>query len=175
MTFWTQTVKKNLNINTPMLCVWGFLIAFAAQAAMAGPGAIELRATAAKVVVTTTEDGQEKTDFVEPELVVPGDKIAYTIAAKNVSEEDVERVVITDPIPNEMIFVPGSEESGDATVVFSVDGGKSFDREEALTVVGEDGLSRPAMSTDFTHIRWVFDSPLAPTAERSVRFVALVE
>lgn len=148
---------------------------FAATAATAQSGSIELQATAAKVVTTVDDAGQETTRLVPADVVVPGDRVAYTIKARNVSSEDIERIVITDPIPTETLFVAGSIESPEATVLFSVDGGETFDREEALRVVGEDGVPRPAMATDFTHIRWVFEQPLAPAAERSVRFVALVQ
>lgn len=147
----------------------------AGSAFAAGEGAIELKATAEKVVVVIEADGTERTELVVPEVVVPGDKIAYTIDAKNIGSEDVERVVITDPIPEQMLLVPGTESSEGANVLYSVDGGNSFGREGDLTVLGSNGVPRPALSTDFTHIRWVFETPLAPTAERSVRFVALVE
>ncbi len=152
---------------------WGILLADSATAVE--PGAIELKATAEKLVVVTDEDGTERTQLVAPDVVVPGDKIAYTIAARNVSTLPVEQVVITDPIPEQMLFVPGSERTPGTRVVFSVDGGKTFDREDRLSVLDEDGLRRPAMSTDFTHVRWIFEAPLAPASERSVRFVALVE
>ncbi len=168
-------ISKAVSNFLSLVLFVAFALASASGAIAAEPGAVELRATAAKLVTVTDALGNEKTELVAPEVVVPGDKIAYTISAKNVSTDDVESVVITDPIPSEMLFVAGSEESRDAAVLFSVDGGESFDREENLTVVGEDGLRRPAMSTDFTHIRWVFETPLAPASERSVRFVALVE
>ena len=46
----------------------------------------------------------------------------------------------------------------------------------AMHADGEHLLARrPAESGDFTHIRWVFDAPLAPEAERAVRFVAQVD
>lgn len=144
-------------------------------AAAAESGAIELRATAEKIVVVTGEDGRERTELVKPEVVVPGDKIAYTIAARNVSPRAVERVVITDPIPGQMALVPGTESVPGTHVLFSVDGGEHFDRAERLVVVAADGRPRPATSTDFTHIRWTFETPLAPATERAVRFVALVE
>ena len=166
---------KMVKTKTRMMMWIGLVVMFATQSLAADPGAIELRATASKLVVLTDADGNETTTMVEPEVVVPGDKIAYTISAKNVSADQVEGVVITDPIPAEMFFVAGSEESEAARVLFSVDGGNSFDREDRLTVIGEGGVRRPAMSTDFTHIQWVFESPLAPATERSVRFVAVVE
>lgn len=150
------------------------LVSFASVALAADPGSIELQAKAEKVVVEVTADGTEKTSYVAPEVVVPGDRIAYTISAKNVSAKDVEQVVITDPIPAEMTFLTGTETREAGRVLFSVDGGRRFDAAEKLVVL-EDGQSRPAESSDFTHIRWVFDAPLAPEAERAVRFVAQVD
>lgn len=157
----------------------GLAIAFSmilvSTSASADRGKIELKATAAKVVVTTNDVGVERTELVKADLVVPGDKIAYTIEARNVSGDAVEQVVITDPIPAEMLFVPGTVEAEGARVLFSVDGGESFDLEDKLVVIGGDGRPRPAIASDFTHIRWIFETPLAPETERSVRFVALVE
>ncbi|MFK7897920.1 MAG: hypothetical protein AB8G23_18955 [Myxococcota bacterium] len=151
-------------------------IVFASGSAFAAEeGSIELKATAEKVIVVLEDDGTESTKLVAPEIVVPGDKIAYTIGAKNVGSEEVERVVITDPIPEQMLLVPGTESSEGANVLYSVDGGHTFGLEGELTVLGENGVPRPAISSDYSHIRWVFETPLAPTAERSVRFVALVE
>ena len=163
-------ISKTLMILVSILTLVWIAPAFAAE-----PGAIELKATATKMIVLTNDEGVERTEFVTPDRVVPGDKIAYTIAATNVSTSSVEQVVITDPIPEQMLFVRGTEESEGARVVFSVDGGASFDLEDRLVVKGQDGLERPATSADFTHIRWTFESPLAPAAERAVRFVALVE
>ena len=141
----------------------------------ADPGAIQLRAVAEKVVVEKAEDGSETTKLVAPDVVVPGDRIAYTISARNVSVGNVDGVVITDPIPAQMRFIEGSETRDVGTVLFSVDGGQIFGRADQLKVIGEDGEPRRAEGADFTHIRWVFDDPLSPAAERSVRFVASVE
>lgn len=166
-----------MNVNRWMgsVLVLFSVAALVTPALAAEPGAIELKATAQKRVVTTNERGEERTEFVKAEIVVPGDEIAYTIAARNVSQESVEQVVITDPIPAQMRFVAGSEESENARVQFSVDGGANFDLEDRLVVVGEDGQTRPATADDFTHIRWTFDAPLAPATERAVRFLAVVE
>lgn len=164
-----------MKIRIQMVLVSLFVMFLAMTASAVEPGAIELKTTAEKVVVETDAEGVARTSFVRPERVIPGDKIAYTIAAKNVSELAIDRVVITDPIPEQMLFVPGMEETEEARVVFSVDGGETFDRKDRLVVTAEDGTERSASSADFTHIRWVFEKPLSPASERSVRFVAQVE
>lgn len=166
---------KNFNRLMGMMLTIAFVLSGAALATADEAGQIELKATAAKVVVKTDESGATRTELVKADIVIPGDKVAYTIEARNVSEANVDQVVITDPIPESMLFVPGTVESEGARVLFSVDGGESFDREDKLEVTGADGIPRAAIASDFTHIQWVFDKPLEPASERSVRFVALVE
>jgi uncharacterized repeat protein (TIGR01451 family) len=167
--------KQSIGFRFGLVLALAGALTFALSASAAEPGQIELKATASKVVVVVDDAGVERTELVKADLVVPGDKVAYTIEARNVSTNDVEQVVITDPIPEAMLFVPGTVEAEGARVLFSVDGGQSFDEEDKLVVNGDDGRPRPAIASDFTHIRWIFETPLAPETERSVRFVALVE
>ncbi len=152
-----------------------FAALLCAANAAAESGAVELRAKAEKRVLLQRADGTTDEKFVPAGKVVPGDVVAYTIEAHNISQKPAERVVITDPIPVEMQYVEGSAEPSGAQLLFSVDGGFRFDRPENLTVTTEDGASRPAVAGDYTHLRWVFASPLAPAELRSVRFLAKLE
>ena len=164
-----------MNRINPMLVGLALASFFWAGAASAQAGAIELKTTAQKQLLVVGADGSEQELLVPPGKVIPGDAIVYTIEARNISTNPAERVVITDPIPEHMDYVDGSATADGTELLFSVDGGMSFDRAEALEVVEADGTRRPATSEDFTHIRWVFRSPLAPAGDASVRFVARVE
>ena len=144
-------------------------------AALGEAGSIELRARAEKRLFVQAPDGTAKEVFVPAGKVVPGDVVAYTIEARNVSRAGADRVVITDPIPAEMTYVDGSADATGAELLFSVDGGFRFAPADQLTVANEDGTSRPAVAADYTHVRWVFASPLAPAEQRSVRFLAQLE
>jgi uncharacterized repeat protein (TIGR01451 family) len=137
---------------------------FCAASALGEAGNIELRA-----------DGTAQEAYVPVAKVLPGDVVAYTIEARNVSPANADRVVITDPIPSEMQYLEGTADASGAELLFSVDGGFRFDAPEKLTVVNEDGTSRPAVASDYTHVRWVFAAPLAPAEQRSVRFLARLE
>jgi uncharacterized repeat protein (TIGR01451 family) len=143
--------------------------------ASAEKGAIELRALAEKQVVEVTADGEQTVRLVEPDKVIPGDTIVYTIGAKNVSQEAAESVVITDPIPEHMIYVPGSATSEGTKLLFSIDGGVGFDAPESLRVTESDGSTRPAKAGDYTHIRWVFNEPLLVATEKAVQFAARLQ
>jgi uncharacterized repeat protein (TIGR01451 family) len=101
--------------------------------------------------------------------------VIYTISASNTGTKPATDVVVTDPIPEHMDYVDGSASSEGARVTFSVDGGKTFAAKEKLQVRGQDGGTRAASATDFTHIRWQFEKPLAPGESRVVQFRARVE
>ena len=146
-----------------------------ATGALAEAGSIELRAKAEKRVLAQNPDGTAAELYVPAGKVVPGDVVAYTIEAKNISPENADRVVITDPIPAQMTYLDGTATDVGAQLLFSVDGGFRFDRPENLTVANEDGTRRPALASDYTHVRWVFAAPLAPAEQRSVRFLAQLE
>jgi len=147
----------------------------AGTAAHADAGSIELRARAEKRVLLQAPDGTAQESYVPAAKVVPGDVVAYTIEARNVGAADADRVVITDPIPGEMKYLDGTADVVGAELLFSVDGGFRFDRPENLTVANEDGTRRPALASDYTHVRWVFAAPLAPAQQRSVRFLAQLQ
>ncbi len=144
-----------------------------AAGAAAETGKLELHARAEKRVAVALPDGTTSEQFVPIGKVVPGDVVAYTIDAQNVSGKNADAVVITDPIPTEMEYV--SADPAGAELLFSVDGGFKFDRPENLYVTAQDGTRRLASAGDYTHIRWVFAAPFAPAERRSVRFLAKLE
>ena len=133
------------------------------------------------IVVKTIAEVETKVDDTdqvkrEPaQKVSPGGAVIYTISASNTGTKPATDVVVTDPIPEHMDYVDGSASSEGARVTFSVDGGKTFAAKEKLQVRGQDGGTRAASATDFTHIRWQFEKPLAPGESRVVQFRARVE
>ncbi len=146
-----------------------------AGAAGAQQGAIELSTRVEKRVLLKLPDGRVEEKRLPADRVVPGDVVAYTIEAKNVTTRPAERVVITDPIPTHTRYVDGSAQARNAELQFSVDGGKSFGRPEKLVITEPDGTRRAARASDYTHIRWVFAQPLAPAESRSAQFFAQLQ
>jgi len=164
-----------MKLNWMRVSTAALAVLLSAAAANAEAGSIELRAKAEKRVLLQAPDGTAQETYVSAAKVVPGDVVAYTIEARNVGAADADRVVITDPIPGEMKYLDGSADASGAELMFSVDGGFRFDRPENLSVANEDGTRRPALASDYTHVRWVFATPLAPAEQRSVRFLAQLE
>ena len=146
-------MKALIHISTLLL-----LAAFGNPAA----AAIQLTTTAETEVTETNSEDAEITKRVPAAEVVPGSEVIYTITAHNTGPEPAGDVVITNPIPEQTVYVEGSAYGAGARITFSVDGGETWDEPEALTVTDQNGNTRPAAPEDYTHIRWVLEFELEP-------------
>lgn len=129
--------------------------------------------TIQKVVVTTDEAGNEVVDYVEADLVAPGDMVVYSLAFANGGDDAAEDVVLTMPVPAEMSFVEGSAATDLAMVGFSVDGGATFVPRGELAVT-LDGEAREALSDEITHVRWHFKEAIPAGEDGIVSYRAIL-
>jgi uncharacterized repeat protein (TIGR01451 family) len=134
--------------------------------------AVELWTLAEVEVEIITEDGEKQIQRIEAAKVIPGDEVIYTIRYANTGSEPADNIVITDPIPEHMLYRDGSASGEGASVTFSVDDGRSFDVAENLKVAAGDGTERPARPSDYTHIKWTLEGDLKPDAGGFVTFRA---
>lgn len=132
------------------------------------PQPVELKSDV-MVEKTVTENGAEKKVLVEPTVVVPGDRLVFRNAYKNVGSEAVKDFVLTNPIQ------AGVELSGEGTesLQVSVDGGKQWGLLATLKVADGKGGERAALPADVTHVRWVLPN-IAVGASGTVSFHAIV-
>ncbi len=134
------------------------VVLLSAIVAFAAPNVeIKIRAEKEKVV---TKEGKKEKKMVIAKETAPCDIIHYTILYRNTGNEDATAAVISDPIPEGAIYIPGTAtEIGELT--FSIDGGKTFKKPSLLTyeIKGSDGKTqkRVASPEEYTHIRWVID------------------
>ena len=136
---------------------------------------VELNTVALTEITTTNETGQEVTTLVPAGKVVPGDEVIYTIHFVNSGTEPASDVVITNPIPDHMVFTKVESSPDGASVSMSADGGSRYDSPRNLTVEDAKGQPRPAKASDFTHVRWIFQNSLEPGAEGNVSFRAQLQ
>lgn len=138
-------------------------------------GEITLSNTVQKVEYFTNEQGETESRLVEAAQVVPGDELAYTITFENVSADvtvDAGSVVITNPIPPQVIYLEGTAFGSGTTITYSADDGSLFGEPDQLLITDETGESRIADPSEYTHIRWVFEPALEPGQRGSVSFRA---
>lgn len=102
-------------------------------------------------------DGKEVRKIVPADRAEPGQALIYTIKYRNDGDETATNVVIDDPIPEGMSYLPGSAtEKGELS--FSIDDGKTYKKPSLLTyeITNPDGSKekRTASPELYTNIRW---------------------
>ncbi len=158
-----------LALLTSLLLLQGVTCALAVDA----PISITSKAVVEKQVAT--EEGRLVIKRFPAAEVLPGGKVIFVNTIINNSDAPAEKVAVSNPIPEHMLFIGDSATSEASTVTFSVNGGASFDLPDKLTVLGDDGKPRPASPADYTDIRWQLSNPLPAKATVQVEFQAQVK
>lgn len=142
-----------------------------APAAAQGTGALTSKIELEKVAAAT-DGGESITTYIEPDVVVPGDRVRVTLTFANHGSAPASGINITNPIPDGLVF-DGTADAKDFSV--SVDGAKAFGAIDALTVTAPDAAARPATAADVTHVRWIWTDAIGVHQSRSVAFFARVK
>ena len=123
-----------------------------------------------KEIVTVDASGEKKVVLIEAKKVVPGDSVVYKNSIKNASNKSVNDMVLNNAIPKHTQYVADSAKcEKDCDILFSVDGGKKFDRAENLMVKLGD-KERLALPKEYTNVRWILTSALDANSVTNVSF-----
>ena len=164
---------KKFTITVSCLMFLTFVTAGALWAQKKGD--IELKAVAEIEIEDFNSEGKKEIKRVPAVKVIPGEEVIYTIHYTNSGQKTTDNVVITNPLPEHMRYKDSSAAGVGATIVFSVDGGKTFATPENLKIQDALGREFPAAASDYTHIRWVLLSSLPLNAKGQVGFRAVLE
>ncbi|MFC3785718.1 putative repeat protein (TIGR01451 family) [Sphingopyxis italica] len=149
------------------------LIVNAGSAAAQGTGALTSKIELEKSTPATASQPAQKT-YVDPDVVVPGDRVRVTLTFTNDGAAPASGVNLVNPIPEGLVYDDTADTAGFGV---SIDGGKNFGPLAALIpliVPVEGGASRPATTAEVTHVRWLWPDAIAPGASRSVAFFGRV-
>jgi uncharacterized repeat protein (TIGR01451 family) len=135
---------------------------------------LELTIVSEKEIEVVNERGEKELQRVPPAQVVPGEEVIYTIRYHNHGPAPADGVVITNPIPEHLLYTTGSAGGAAARAGYSVDGGRNFGPPEELKMTMPDGRVRPATAADYTHIRWLLQKPVPPGGGGEVGYRARV-
>ncbi|MGB6308692.1 MAG: hypothetical protein WBF89_12970 [Steroidobacteraceae bacterium] len=141
-------------------------------------GALEIKSIAeveSRVAQPQGAPGSSGVELVPADRVAPGDRVIYTLEVRNGGKTPIDAPDFTYPIPEHMRFVANSAVGPGAEVSYSVDGGRSYARPEALEVKGPDGKLRAAVAADYTDIRWRLKNSLKVNSVAFVRFRTIVK
>ncbi len=121
--------------------------------------AIQLRLSQAKKVAI--ENGFK---LVPITAAKPGDIIVYSVTASNISDRPVSKLRIDQKIRPGTVYVARSATPiSNASLMFSIDGGKSFSPQPILN-------KKPAPASAYTNIRWSFIGSVAPQSKSNVSY-----
>jgi uncharacterized repeat protein (TIGR01451 family) len=150
-----------------------FAGAFASSAfAQGAQNCVVVQQTAEVEQTVTDAQGKKTTKLVALTTAVPGTEVIYTTTATNNCKQAVDRVSVSNFVPEHMAFVPGSSFSPGAQVAYSLDG-KTFGTPDQITVT-DNGATRKARAEEYRHFRWTFQSSLQPGASAFARFRAVL-
>lgn len=139
------------------------LLAFNAQAE------VEMTTQVFKVVEKTDTNGSVKQEWQAPQNMVPGSVVGYRIEIKNSGKEAAKDLIINNPIPANTTYIADSARGADASIDYSVDGGKHYAQPAELFVI-KNGKKVQASVVDYTHIRWTFNKALAPKNSTTAQY-----
>ena len=140
--------------------------------------AVSLSSEAQIERVITSPDGSERTVLKKPSevVVVPGDKVIFTLKYANKGAVAAAGFRATNPMPGPVQFLAAAEDWAEV----SVDGGANWGKLSALNVrlkgsAGQPDLTRAATAEDVTHVRWVFANPIPAGTSGSVSYRGLIK
>lgn len=151
------------------------LIASASLLVSASASALTATQSVEKEVVVQMPDGTENVTRAPAELVIPGERVVYTLSFTNDDAAPASDLVLTMPVPEEIKYMDGSATKDGAKTVYSADGGKTFAERTTLRSAGADGVVRTATAEDITHIRWTVAGPVAVGESGSLSFKGILK
>lgn len=133
---------------------------------------VKLEMGVEKQVITVDTEGKTQTEWTSLEgeaTVQPGDVLRYAVVSSNDGEVPAKNLSITQPIPEAMTYVIGSEK-GAATPTYSIDKGETFVAEPMVEVTLADGTveMQPAPAEAYTHVKWDFAEDLGASVAVNV-------
>lgn len=124
----------------------------------------------AETKVTVEKDGKKVEKKIPAVKVLPGKVVYYTTEYKNISKKSVDGINIINPIPKLTKYVGGSAWGDNASVSFSVDGGKTWGKADTLRIKNKEGKMVKAKPSNFTHIRWKHQGALKSGSTKRAAF-----
>jgi len=137
------------------------LITAASLMATTSASALTAKQSVEKEIVVQMPDGTETLTRAPAEMVIPGERIVYTLNFVNDDSAPASDLVLTMPVPSEIKYLDDTATKEGAKIVYSADGGQTFTTRTGLRVADLDGTLRAASAEDITHIRWTVAGPLA--------------
>jgi uncharacterized repeat protein (TIGR01451 family) len=123
---------------------------------------VQLKLAAERQSIIATASGRiDWKPLPDNAILRPGENIRYVVTARNISDRQIKKLVVKQPIPKGSVYVLGSAtlpKVEGATLDYSIDGGKTYSEKPTIRVKLENGelATRPAPESMYTNVRWSF-------------------
>jgi uncharacterized repeat protein (TIGR01451 family) len=130
--------------------------------------------------IISTESGQQRPTWQaikDGTRVNPGDLMRYVLQGRNDGMAAARGLVLSQPIPPQMVYVLGSAQAPAGTkTTFSIDGGRTFVAKPMVKIKQANGeiIERPAPAEAYTHVRWGVGTDVQPKATIQTSYEARV-
>ena len=132
---------------------------------------VSIASTSYQKMTKVLESGEKVEEWARASKVVPGTLIRYVNSLENAGNKVATKLVVNNPIPENMEYVADTAScQDDCTVTYSIDGGKSFKKASEL-FLGEGENRHQARPSEYTDIRWVVEK-LDASSQSSVEYRA---
>jgi|JFJP01.1.fsa_nt_gi uncharacterized repeat protein (TIGR01451 family) len=124
--------------------------------------AIQLQLAAQRQSIIAVASGRGDWEVIPNDASLrPGETIRYVVTASNTSDRNIKKLVVTQPIPANSVYVLNSATLPTvegAKLDYSIDGGKTYSEKPTIRVKLENGeiVNRPAPASMYTNVRWKF-------------------
>lgn len=162
-------IEKLVSISLRSTAAVGFALLGLNSALAAGE--IEVLSRAVQITEVKNEDGSISSIMKDAVKVLPGSNVTYLISVKNVGDETVNDVQITNPIHESMEYQNDNAPAEIASSAVSVDT-ITFADINKLEVIDTEGRSRPATKADVNAVRWTLNKPIKPGDQHVVVYTA---
>lgn len=155
--------------NVSIALVAAMLVALASNAspAQAKTGNVQLSNSVLVQQKSAAADGTTRVTLVPAKRVVPGDHVVFRIAYKNLVGQPVSGMVVSNPVPPNLVY-RGPAEGSPAPQV-SVDG-THFAPMSALSVGG-----RPVQPDQIRAVRWQIDAAVPANGSGQYSYEATIK
>ena len=106
------------------------------------------------------------------------DVLLYAITYKNEGKAELKDASIMDAVPDGTVYILESAAGKYAEAVFSIDGGRTFQKPPAVYLVrNPDGtiVQKPAPAEMYTHVKWIVKKFVLPGESGIVQFKVKVK
>lgn len=160
-------------VTAHALCLaFAFAVAAPSVFAAAAEGPLVVESSILAEQKHTAADGTTKVSLAPAARVVPGDKVVFVLAYRNIGNQPIGNIVLSNPVPQGIAY--RAPAAGSPAPEVSVDG-STFGSLPALRVATAEGGQRAATAADVTHVRWRLGTPLPAGAKGQLSFQAVLK